>query len=92
MNEGKTLTKWHIHALNEILINFFKGSNGKELGQPTIPKNSSLCQLCNMMGHNASSCSKLSEKPKCGKCRGGHKIENRRLKCSYCFKLGHIEE
>lgn len=43
MNEGETLIEWHIHALNDTLINFFKGSNGKELAQPIIPNNSSLC-------------------------------------------------
>jgi hypothetical protein len=53
----------HIRAINETLINFFKGSNGKELVQPTIPNSSSLCQLWNMMGNSASSCSKLFEKP-----------------------------
>ncbi len=92
INEGETPTKQHIHVLNETLINFFKGSNGKQLVQPIIPNNSNLCQLCNMMGHNASSCLKLSKKPKCGKCEGGHKTENCGLKCSYCFKLGHVEE
>ncbi len=92
MNEGETLTEWHIHALNETLINLFKGSNGKELAQPTISNSSSLCQLCNMMGHSAFSCSKLFEKPKCGKCERGHNTENYGLKCSYCFKLGHIEK
>jgi hypothetical protein len=71
MNEGETSTKQQIHVLNETLINFFKGYNGKELAQLAIPSSSSVCQLCNMMGHNASSCWKLSEKPKCGKCEGG---------------------
>jgi hypothetical protein len=86
------LTERHIHALNETLINFFQGSNGKELVQPTIPNSSSLCQLCNMMGHDVFSCSKLFEKPKHGKCEGGHKTKKIGLKCSYCFELGHIEE
>jgi hypothetical protein len=43
-----------------------------------------------MMGHDAFSCSKLFEKPKHGKCEGGHKTNNFGLKCSYCFELGHI--
>ncbi len=51
-NEGETSTKQHIHVLNETLINFFKGSSGKELAQLAIPSSSNVCQLCNMMGHN----------------------------------------
>lgn len=50
MNEKETSTKRHIHTLNETLINFFKGSNGKESVQPVIPNNSSLCQLCKYDG------------------------------------------
>ncbi len=92
MNEIETSTEWQIHVFNETLIFFFKGSNGKELVQLAIPNSSNLCQLCNMMGHNASSCLKFFEKPKCGKCRGGHKMENCGLKCSYCFGLSHIDE
>jgi hypothetical protein len=45
-----------------------------------------------MMGRNAFSCSKFFEKPMCGKCRGGHKMENCGLKCSYCFELSHTDE
>jgi hypothetical protein len=37
MNEMETSTKQQIHALNETLIFFFKGSNGKELVQLVIP-------------------------------------------------------
>jgi hypothetical protein len=44
------------------------------------------------MGHNVFSCSKLSEKPKCGKCRRGHKMGNCGPKCSYCLGLSHIKE
>lgn len=51
-----------------------------------------MCQLCNMVGHGASACSKLFNCPKCNKCEGGHRIENCGLKCSYCFGLGHTEE
>ncbi len=40
----------------------------------------------------ASICSKKFNRPKCGKCRGGHKIENYGLKCSYYFGLGHTKE
>ncbi len=47
----------HIHALNETLTNFFKGSGDKKLVTLEIPSSSNVCQLCNMVGHNASMCS-----------------------------------
>jgi hypothetical protein len=43
-----------------------------------------------MKGHNVFACSRLSKKPKCGKCGGGHKTKNYGLECSYCFSLEHI--
>jgi hypothetical protein len=33
----------NIHVLNETLINFFKGSSGKELAQLAIPSSSNVC-------------------------------------------------
>jgi hypothetical protein len=50
MNEKETSTKRQIHTLNETLINFFKGSNAKELAEPAIRNSSSLCQLCKYDG------------------------------------------
>ncbi len=50
MNENETSTKRQIHTLNDTMINFFKGSNGKELAQPAIRNSSSLCQLCKYDG------------------------------------------
>ncbi len=58
--EGETLIDQHIHVLNETLIKIFKGSGGKELVTFGIPSISNVCQLCNMVGHSASMCSKLS--------------------------------
>jgi hypothetical protein len=38
-------------------------------------------------------CHKLADtRPKCAKCRGGHKIDNCGLKCSFYLGLGHMEE
>jgi hypothetical protein len=90
--EGETSTNRHIHVFNETLINFFKGSSGKELVTLEIPSISSECQLCNMVGHSAPMCLKLFNRPKCDKCGRGHKIENGGVKCSYNFGLRHIEE
>ncbi len=35
---------------------------------------------------------KLSNIPKCGRCKGGHIIEKYELKCSYCFGMGHTKK
>ncbi len=91
-NEGE-LNKRYIHAFDEMLINFFKGSSGKEIISSRNPRNLGVCHLCNMVGHGAFTCSKLSNRSKCGKCGGGHRTENCGLKCSYCFGLhGHKKE
>ncbi len=91
-NEGQSSIEQQIHALNGTLIKKIKGSNGKEIIPSRSPRSSSVCQSCNMVGHGASTCSKLLDHPKCGKCKRGHKTENCGLKCSYYFGLGHIKE
>ncbi len=73
--KGETSIDWHIHALNETLIIFFKGLGGNELVTHEIPRSSSVCQLCNMVGHSAYMCSKLYDRPKCGKCVKVHKTK-----------------
>jgi hypothetical protein len=62
-----------IHVLNETLMKFFKRFIGKEIIPFGDQGNSSVCRLCNMVGHGASTCSKLSDRPKCGKCERGHR-------------------
>jgi hypothetical protein len=38
-------------------------------------------------------CLKLTNtRPKCAKCKSGHKIDNYGLKCSFYFGLGHMED
>ncbi len=63
----------HIHALNQTLTNFFKGSSGKELVTLEIPSSSSVCQLCNMVGHSASMCSKSLTNQNVANVEGGIK-------------------
>jgi hypothetical protein len=76
-----------------MLIKKFKGSNGKEIISSGNLRNLGVCQLCNMVGHSAFTCSKLFHKLKCDKCGAGHRTENCGLKCSYCFgSHGHKEE
>jgi hypothetical protein len=80
--------------LNETLINFFgKGTDGKAKPSTTFfATTNKHCQLCRLEEHTTSACLKLANRrPKCGKCRGGHKTDNCGLKCSFCFRLGHIK-
>jgi hypothetical protein len=81
--------------LNETLINFFgKGIDGKVGPNTTFSATTNnRCQLCHSKEHTASACPKFTDvRPKCAKCRGGHKIDNYGLKCSFCFRLRHIED
>jgi hypothetical protein len=81
--------------LNGTLINFFgKGIDGKARPSTTFSTTiNNYCQLCLSGKHIASTYFKLVDtRPKCAKCKGGHKIDNCGLKCSFCFRLGHAED
>jgi hypothetical protein len=71
-----------------MLINCFKGFDSKKLVHLRLPNNSNVCQLCNLVDHSAFACFKLFDRPKCCKCKGGHKMENCGHKCTYYFGLG----
>jgi len=81
-----------VAALNNTLINFFKG------GVPnSIPSPSSTllreCQICKGRDHIATVCPRLNEPwPKCAKCGMPHRTENCGVKCSFCLGLGHSED
>ncbi len=81
-----------VAALNNTLINFFKG------GVPnSIPSPSSTlfrkCQVCKGRDHIATMCPRLNEpRPKCAKCGMPHRTENCGVKCSFCSGLGHSED
>jgi hypothetical protein len=92
---GESTTNRQFHVLNETLINFFgKGINGKVEPNTTFSINTNNhCQLCRSKEHTTSACPKLADtRPKCAKCRGGHKNHNCGLKCFFCFGLGNIDE
>ncbi len=84
-NERENSTKRQIQALNETLIKKIKGFSGKEIIPSRSLESSSVCQLYNMVGHGVSTCSKLSEKKLCGKCKGGHRKKMCGFNCSYYF-------
>jgi hypothetical protein len=92
---GKSTTDCQLHLLNETLINFFgKGTNAKVGPNTSFSFNThNRCQLCRSEEHIALACPKLTDtRPKCAKCRGGHKTNNCGLKCSFCLRLRHMEE
>ncbi len=88
----ETLMEHQVAALNNTLINFFKG------GVPnSVPSSSSTlfkeCQICKGRDHIATTCPRLNEpRPKCAKCGMPHRTENCGVKCSLCSGLGHSED
>ncbi len=81
-----------VTALNNTLINFFKGavSNPEALSSATVFGG---CQIYKGKDHMATSCPRLNEaRPKCAKCKLPHRTENCGMKCSFCSGLGHSED
>jgi hypothetical protein len=89
---AETLMEHQIAALNNTLINFFKG------GVPnSVPSSSSTllkeCQIYKGRDHIATTCPRLNEpRPKCAKCGMPHRTENCGVKCSFYSGLGHSED
>ncbi len=81
-----------VTALNNTLINFFKGvaSNPEASSSTTVFEG---CQICKGKDHMATSCPRLNEaRPKCAKCKLPHRTENCGMKCSFYTGLGHSED
>ncbi len=81
-----------VTALNNTLINFFKGNSH----DPASSSSSTVfggCQLCKGGDHMATACPRLNEaRPKCAKCNMPHRTENCGIKCAFCAGLGHSED
>jgi hypothetical protein len=79
-------------ALNETLINFFKGIvRNPEASSPSTVIGG--CQICKGGDHLATTCPRLNEtRPKCAKCSMPHRTENCGIKCTFCTGLGHSED
>jgi hypothetical protein len=81
-----------VAALNNTLINFFKGNSH----DPASSSSSTVfggCQLCKGGDHMATACPRLNEaQPKCAKCNMLHKTENCGIKCTFCTGPGHSED
>jgi hypothetical protein len=88
----ETIMEKQVNALNETLVNFFKGvvCNQEASSSSTVIRG---CQICKRGDHLATACLRLNEaRPKCAKCGMPHRTENCRVKCTYCSSLGHSED
>ncbi len=89
---AETLMEHQVAALNNTLINFFRGSVPSSIpsSSSTLPEE---CQVCKGRDHIATTCPRLNEPwPKCAKCGMPHRTENCGVKCSFCSGLGHLED
>ncbi len=88
----ETIMEKQVTALNETLVNFFKGT----VCNPEASSSSTViggCQICKGGDHLATTCPRLNEaRPKCAKCGMPHRTENCGVKCTYCSGLGHFED
>jgi hypothetical protein len=85
---SQTIMEKQVIALNNTLINFFKGAvpNLKASSSSTAFKG---CQICRGGDHMATTCPRLNEaRPKCAKCKMPHRTENCGIKCSFCSWVG----
>jgi len=88
----ETVMEKQVAALNNTLINFFKGN----VHDPASASSSNVfggCQICRAGDHKATTCPRLNEaRPKCAKCNMPHRTENYGIKCTFCAGLGHSED
>jgi hypothetical protein len=88
----ETMMEKQVTALNNTLINFFKGN----VPNPDASSSSTMfggCQICKGGDHLATACPRLNEpQPKCAKCGMFHRTESCGIKCSFCSGLGHSED
>jgi hypothetical protein len=88
----ETMMEKQVTALNNTLINFFKGM----VHNPEASSSSTVfggCQIYKGGDHLATTCPRLNEtRPKCAKCGMPHRTENCGIKCTFCSGLGHSED
>jgi hypothetical protein len=89
---SQTIMEKQVTALNNTLINFFKGA----VPNPEASLSSTVfggCQICKGGDHMVTTCPRLNEaRPKCAKCKMLHRTENCGIKCSFYSGLGHSED
>jgi hypothetical protein len=89
---SQTIMEKQVSALNNTLINFFRGAmpNPKASSSSTVLGG---CQICKGRDHMATTCPMLNEaRPKCAKCKILHRTKNCGIKCSFYSGLGHSED
>jgi len=88
----ETIMEKQVTALNETLVNFFKGTvRNPEASSPSIVIGG--CQICKGGDHLSTTCPRLNEAwPKCAKCGMLHRTKNYGIKCTFCTSLGHSED
>jgi len=89
---SETIMEKQVNALNNTLINFFKGT----IHNPEATSSSTAfggCQICKGGDHLATTYPRLNEpRPKCAKCDMLHRTENCGIKCTFYIGLGHSED
>ncbi len=89
---SETMMEKQVTALNNTLVNFFKGN----VPNPDASSSSTMfggCQICKGGDHLAIACLRLNEPwPKCAKCGMSHRTKNCGIKCSFYSGLGHSED
>jgi predicted aspartyl protease len=88
----ETVMEKLVAALNNTLINYFKG-NVHDLASTSSSNVFGGCQICRARDHKATTCPRLNEaRPKCAKCNMPHRTENCGIKCTFCAGLGHSKD
>jgi len=89
---SETMMEKQVTALNNTLINFFKGTvHNRETSSSSTTFGG--CQICKGGDHLATTCPRLNEaRPKCAKCGMPHRTENYGIKCTFCSGLGHSKD
>jgi hypothetical protein len=72
---------------------FLKGVSSRVGKFSFRTNNSNVCQICKSTDHIAIMCPHIGDlKPKCAKCGLPHNMEFCKMRCGYCYGMGHIEE
>jgi len=88
----ETLMEKQVIALNDTLVNLIKRNVPNSIASSSSTMSSG-CQICKRGDHIATACPRLNEpRSKCAKCGMFHRTENYGVKCSFCARLGHLED
>jgi hypothetical protein len=87
---GESFIDKQLLVLNESFIHFFREYGNRNGASVSSSRSTCRCQLCQAEDHTIVACPKHNDmRPKCGKCGGGHRVENCGIRCSFYNGLGH---